>query len=67
MRVEFIAVWSVMWRMVWLPLAEYDVATPDLFCELYREVIKGLKWLHSVEELADIIDDPSGTWKPSKP
>jgi hypothetical protein len=44
--------------MIWLPHAEHEVALPDLFCELYRELAKALKVAPSVEALADIIDDP---------
>jgi hypothetical protein len=59
MRGEFIAVWPETWPTIWLPLAEHEAAPSDLFCELYREAAKALKVPPSLEELADIIDDPT--------
>ena len=53
-----------MWREVWLPLIEQplrkgeDSVPEDIFCELYREVARVLKAQPSIEELADVIDDP---------
>jgi hypothetical protein len=58
MRGEFIGVWSETWAEIWDDLAAYEAAPTDLFCELYRELDKALKTHHSVEALADIIDDP---------
>jgi hypothetical protein len=58
MRGEFVGVWPETWREIWADLAEQDVAPNDLFCELYREFAAALKTRPSVEELADIIDDP---------
>jgi hypothetical protein len=61
---EFIGVWSETWREIWLPLIdqplrEDDALPEDVFCELYRELAKALKVRPSVEDLADIIDNPA--------
>jgi hypothetical protein len=53
-----IGVWSETFSDIWVPLAEDDAAPADLFCELYRELSKALATPPSIEELADIIDDP---------
>lgn len=64
MRGEFIGVWSETWREIWLPLIEEpqgedDEGVPeDIFCELYRTLEPALSPRPSVEDLADIIDDP---------
>lgn len=58
MRGEFIGVWSETWNEIWEDLSAQDVAPNDLFCELYRELAGALKTKPTVEELADIIDDP---------
>ncbi len=63
MRGEFIGVWSETWREIWQPLVEQplgnDEGLPDdIFCELYRTLARALSPQPSVEELADIIDDP---------
>lgn len=58
MRGEFVAVWSETWNAIWLPLAESEVSPPDLFCELYRELAAAFAAPPSIEELADVIDDP---------
>lgn len=58
MRGEFIGVWSDTWREIWLPLIDDGDAPEDIFCELYREVSPALAARPSVEDLADIIDDP---------
>lgn len=55
---EFIGVWSETLREIWLPLIESDDVPNDVFCELYRELAPALKTKTSVEDLADIIDDP---------
>ena len=67
---EFIGVWSETWREIWLPLinellGDNEESVPeDIFCELYR-VLAGdpkrpgaLKSTPSVQDLADIIDNP---------
>lgn len=59
MRGEFIGVWSETWREIWLPLADHEGVPIDIFCELYRELAQALKATPSVEDLADIIDDPT--------
>ena len=59
MRGEFIGVWSETWREIWLPLIEQEEVPDDIFCELYRELAPALKTRLSVEDLADIIDDPA--------
>lgn len=58
MRGEFIGVWSEIWREIWMPLIDHEDVPNDIFCELYRELAPTLKAKPSVEELADIIDDP---------
>lgn len=59
MRGEFIGVWSETWREIWLPLIDQEEVPEDIFCELYRELVPALKIRPSVEDLADIIDDPT--------
>ena len=65
MRGEFIGVWSETWREIWLPfieqpLAEDDEGLPeDIFCELYRALAPALSPRPSVENLADIIANPT--------
>jgi hypothetical protein len=64
MRSEFIGVWSETWRDIWHPLieeplGENDESAPeDLFCELYRALAPALSPRPSIEDLADIIDNP---------
>lgn len=57
MRGEFASVWSETWGAIWLPLAESEAAPPDMFCELYRELVAALAEQPSIEALADVIDD----------
>ena len=59
MRGEFIGVWSETWREIWAPLIDQENIPDDIFCELYRELAPTLKTRPSVEDLADIIDDPA--------
>lgn len=58
MRGEFIGVWSETWREIWTPLIDHEGVREDIFCELYRELAPALKARPSVEDLADIIDNP---------
>ena len=70
MRGEFIGIWSETWREIWLPLIDqspgddYGAAPDDVFCELYRTLAGdpkrpgALRETPSVENLADILDDP---------
>lgn len=64
MRGELIGVWSETWREIWLPLIEQPLAEDDdglpedIFCELYRTLAPALSPPPSVEDLADIIDNP---------
>ena len=58
MHGEFIHVWSETWREIWLPLIDQEGVLEDVFCELYRELAQALKSRPSVEDLADIIDNP---------
>ena len=64
MRGEFIGVWAETWREIWLPLIEQSLAEDDeglpedIFCELYRALAPALSPPPSVEDLADIIDNP---------
>ena len=55
---EFIGVWSETWREIWEPLASLEAAPGDLYCELYRELSNALRNNPTIEELANIIDDP---------
>jgi len=59
MRGEFIGVWSETWREIWLPLIDQEGVPEDIFCELYRDLAPALKARPSVEDLADIIDNPA--------
>ena len=64
MRGELIGVWAETWREIWLPLIEQPLAEDDeglpedIFCELYRALAPALSPRPSVEDLADIIDNP---------
>ena len=64
MHGECIGVWSETWREIWLPLIEQPLAEDDeglpedIFCELYRALAPALSPRPSVEDLADIIDNP---------
>ena len=58
MRGELTYVWSETWREIWLPLIDQEGIPNDIFCELYRELAPALKLTPSIQELADIIDDP---------
>lgn len=58
MRGEFIGVWSETWREIWTPLIDQGDVPDDIFCELYRELAPALKVRPSVEDLADVIDNP---------
>ncbi len=59
MRGKFIGVWSETWREIWTPLIDDEDVPEDIFCELYRELAPVLKAQPSVENLADIIDNPA--------
>ncbi len=64
MRGEFIGVWPETGREIWLPLIDPplgdDEGVPDdIFCELYRALAPALSQRPSVEDLADIIDNPA--------
>lgn len=58
MRGELIFVWTETWREIWQPLINEEGIPNDIFCELYRELAPALKLRPSIEELADIIDNP---------
>lgn len=58
MRGEFMGVWCETWREIWLPLIDHEGVPEDIFCELYRELAKALKARPSIQDLADIIDNP---------
>src|SRR2546428_10165990 len=58
MRGEVIGVWSETWREIWLPLIDHEDVPEDIFCELYRVLAPALRERPSVEDLADIIDNP---------
>ena len=58
MRGEFIAVWSDTHDAIWADLEQHEKAPRDLYCELYRGVALTLTPRPTIEELADIIDDP---------
>lgn len=57
MRGEFIPVWPETWGAIWLPLAELKSSPPDLFCELYRELVNAFAESPGIEALADVVDD----------
>jgi len=40
MRGEFIGVWSETWREIWLPLIDHEGVPEDIFCELYRALVR---------------------------
>src|SRR5690349_3469153 len=63
MRGEFIGVWSETWRDIWTPLIDHEDVPDDTFCELYRELARALKARPSVEDLADVIDNPDQSCK----
>lgn len=63
MRGEFRGVWGESWGAIWFPLTESEFAPADIFCELYRELATCFSTPPSLEELADIIDDPTSSWK----
>lgn len=58
MRGEFVGVWSETKREIWDKLASQENAQDDLYCELYRELSSALKRKPTLEELAEIIDNP---------
>jgi hypothetical protein len=58
MRGELTYVWSETWREIWLPLIDQEGIPNDIFCELYRELASAMRVKPSIEELANIIDDP---------
>ena len=47
------------WGEIWEPLAAHEASPTDLFAELYRELAAALKTKPSIEQLAEIIDDPN--------
>lgn len=57
MRGEFVPVWSETWSAIWLPLAEPKTTPPDLFCELYRELVSSFAKPPAIGALADVVDD----------
>lgn len=59
MRGEFLGVWAETWDEIWVPLAACEASPIDLFAELYRELVAALKTKLTIEELAEIIDDPN--------
>lgn len=59
MRGEFSGAWSEMWRQIWRKLADSRHASPDVFCELYRELERSFHTrLDPSAELAEIIGNP---------
>lgn len=58
MRGEFIGVWSHIWDEVWMPLLADHEFPGDVFCELYRDLSSALETQISINDLADIVDDP---------
>jgi hypothetical protein len=56
MRGEFLPVWSETWTHIWLPLSNHAAAPPDLFVELYRELVPAFIVTPTTENLADAID-----------
>ncbi len=64
MRGELVSVWTETWREIWLPLSESPLGADDefppsdIFCELYRTLEPAFSPRITIEDLADIIDDP---------
>jgi hypothetical protein len=58
MHGEMIWVWPETWPEIWVRVSEHEAAPPDLFCELYRELAPALRESPSIEELAEVIDNP---------
>jgi hypothetical protein len=59
MRGEFVAVWSEMWREIWLKIERNPASPNDLFCEVFRELEPAFRVrLDPAIQLADIVDDP---------
>ncbi len=58
MKGELLPVWTEMQSHVWMKLKRRSTLHPDLFCELYRELNGALRTPKTVEELADITDNP---------
>jgi hypothetical protein len=59
MRGELLPIWPDLWPNLWLKLNRRAKTHPDLFCELYRELNSSLAAPNSIEDLADITDDPN--------
>jgi hypothetical protein len=58
-RGEVLPVWTEMRTHVWDKLERRATDHPDLYCELFRELNSSLKAPKSVEDLADITDNPA--------
>jgi hypothetical protein len=58
MNGELIHVWGATWEEIWGPLSESENCPNDIFCELYRELITIFIKKPTIENLADIIDNP---------
>lgn len=58
MRGEFVPVWSETWDAIWCPLTDEDNVPSDVYCELYRELSNAFAEVPSIEDLANVIDDP---------
>lgn len=58
MRGELRSVWSDAWVHLWDPLIAREGIPSDIFCELYREISTSLRVPPTLEQLADVIDDP---------
>lgn len=70
MRGEFIDIWPETWRGIWAPLAIHRNAPPDLFSELYRELVPAIRTSPTTEELAEIVSEPRKarvTFRQTKP
>lgn len=59
MRGELRSVWSDAWAHIWDPLIAQEGVPSDIFCELYREISGALRFPPTLEQLADVIDDPN--------
>lgn len=57
MRGDFIGAWPEAWEAIWRPLTETGEVPADVYCDLYRELVKAFAVRPSIEVLADIIDD----------
>lgn len=66
MKGEISPFWSEMWKPIWLKLLKNKEAPFDLSCELYRSITQSFKKQMTIEEIADIVDDPTQAFEALK-